>query len=182
MPTIEAASNTRYVWMYYGNASAPNVQNPAAVWAGYSMVQHLEEPSPGQHLDSTSNANHSSAIDVQTQASPLGLINGADLFSSAGGGTTADNVDVGDAASLDMAANESFVIEAWVNATPNGNYQMVVSKENFGTGTQGEIQLGIDSGNNAHFWLRDGVGGTAIANSGTVAANGGWRYLVGRWD
>jgi len=182
VPTIEAGSNTRYVWMYYGNPAAANVQNPNAVWAGYSMVQHLQEPFPSQHLDSTANANHSVAIDVQTQASPLGLIGPADFFSSAGGGTAADNVDVGDAATLDMAANESFLIEAWVNATPNGQYQMVVSKENFGTGTQGEIQLGIDSGNNAHFWLRDGVAGSAIANSGTVAANGGWRYLVGRWN
>ncbi len=180
VPTIDASSSADFVWLYYGNASAStNVQNAGAVWAGYSMVQHLDETS-GTHFDSTGNGNHSAVIDVQAQGAAG--VNGGDTFSSVGGEPVADNVDVPDSATLDMGAGESSLIEAWVRTTTNGGYRMVVSKENFGVGTQGEIQLGIDSSNNAHFWLRDGVGGVATANSGGAILSGTWRYLVGRWN
>ena len=126
VPQIDLSSSTDFIWMYYGNAGAANVQNAAAVWAGYSVVHHLDETS-GPHLDSTSNGNNSSVIDVQTQASPLGIIDGADVFSAA----STDNVDVPDSASLDMAAGDFFLVEAWIN-TVNAGDQMVVDKESQG--------------------------------------------------
>ena len=174
IPQVDASSSTDFIWMYYGNPSAPNVQSAAAVWAGYSMVQHLEEPFPSQHLDSTGNANNSSMIDVQTQASPLGKIDGADLFSSA----SADNVDVPDAATLDKGAGEYLLVEAWIN-TGNSGGQMIVSKENVGTGTEGEIQLWT-TGGNASFWLHDGTA-YSRAYGTTNVADGAWHYVVGRW-
>ena len=174
VPQIDLSSSTDFIWMYYGNAGAANVQNAAAVWAGYSVVHHLDETS-GPHLDSTSNGNNSSVIDVQTQASPLGIIDGADVFSAA----STDNVDVPDSASLDMAAGDSFLVEAWIN-TVNAGDQMVVDKESQGTPGDGEIQLWT-SGGNASFWLNDGAA-NARANSATAVANGAWHYLVGRWN
>jgi hypothetical protein len=172
IPQIDSSSNADFIWMYYGNPAAPNVQNPGAVWAGYSVVHHFQETS-GQHFDSTANANHSSVINVQTQASPLGIINGADIFAGS------HKVEVPDSPSLDMASTDSFLVETWVN-TSNAGDQMAVSKESQGTPGDGEIQLWTSSGN-ARFWLNDGAS-NARADSATNVADGQWHYLVGRWN
>ncbi|MGH7408668.1 MAG: DUF2341 domain-containing protein [Candidatus Methylomirabilales bacterium] len=175
VPQIDASSTTDYIWMYYGNASASDGQNKTAVWDGnFKMVHHLKETT-GPHRDSTSNANDSVAIDVGTQGSAAGQINGADNFIRA----SAHNVDVADSGSLDMAAADSFTVEAWVNTTFTAGWQIVVSKENVGVGSEGEVQLWTNNGT-ASFWLNDGTN-YARADSATGVANGAWHYLVGRW-
>jgi len=44
VPQVDGWSNTDYVWMYYGNPSAADGQDPANVWTeSYRIVYHLEE-------------------------------------------------------------------------------------------------------------------------------------------
>ena len=54
VPTLSVSTDT-VLYLYYGNASAPNQQNRNAVWnANYKAVWHLNEP-PGGFGDSTGN-------------------------------------------------------------------------------------------------------------------------------
>jgi len=56
VPSLSSTSDT-ILYMYYGNPSASNQENPTGVWdAHYVMVQHLEEASGTLH-DSTSHDN-----------------------------------------------------------------------------------------------------------------------------
>jgi hypothetical protein len=42
VPSIEPRTDLDHVWMYYGNPSAPDVQEPGGVWGGYDAVYHLD--------------------------------------------------------------------------------------------------------------------------------------------
>ena len=98
--------------MYYGNAAAADGQNAAGAWdTDFKMVHHLRETS-GQHQDSTSNNNDSVIVDVFAQGTAAGRVNGADSFASA----STDNVDVQDAATLNVGPGESLTVEAWVRS------------------------------------------------------------------
>ena len=55
VPQIDGSSGTDHIWLYYGNAAAPDAQNVAAVWnSGYVAVYHLDDTLQ----DSTVNLNH----------------------------------------------------------------------------------------------------------------------------
>ena len=59
VPSLSSSVDT-VLYMYYGNPSATNQQNPAGVWNdGYVMVQHLEEDGDS-FIDSTSVSNDGS--------------------------------------------------------------------------------------------------------------------------
>ncbi|MCC5886871.1 MAG: DUF2341 domain-containing protein [Gammaproteobacteria bacterium] len=82
MPSVSASSDTE-LFMYYGNPTAANQQNPAAVWdADYRMVHHLQEPGgPATTLfDSTSLGNDGSVEGGSASHpfyAPNEIINGA---------------------------------------------------------------------------------------------------------
>jgi uncharacterized repeat protein (TIGR01451 family) len=62
IPRIEAACNTDYIWLYYGNPNAEDGQDPASVFTDtYRMVYHLDEDpatTGGVISDSTANEFH----------------------------------------------------------------------------------------------------------------------------
>jgi hypothetical protein len=70
---IAASSSTDYIWMYYGNSDAGNVEDESGTYSHYYQgVWHLaEDPGPGGSddiKDSTSNANHGTADSSMTSA------------------------------------------------------------------------------------------------------------------
>jgi len=66
------------LYMYYGNATCGNQEDPSGVWNNnYTMIHHLEEQT-GTHYDSTSYANDGSPHGVTQGA--MGQIDGADRF------------------------------------------------------------------------------------------------------
>jgi hypothetical protein len=81
VPSISSAADTD-IYLYYGNAAATNMQNPAGVWTGYEGVWHLKESSgSGAYInDSTSNARHGTP--ALTSFLPAGKIDGARQFTS----------------------------------------------------------------------------------------------------
>ncbi|KPJ58208.1 MAG: hypothetical protein AMJ46_14510, partial [Latescibacteria bacterium DG_63] len=62
VPQIDGSSDTDFIWMYYGNPSAPDGQDRNAVWdSNFKGVWHLKESGTGtanEFNDSTSNNNH----------------------------------------------------------------------------------------------------------------------------
>ncbi len=79
IPTLSSSTDT-IIYMYYGNSSALNQENPTGVWdSNFTTIQHLNETS-GEHSDSTSNGSNSTVVNVTPQGSASGQINGADGF------------------------------------------------------------------------------------------------------
>jgi hypothetical protein len=109
VPILYTAKET-IIYMYYGNASAVNQQNPEGVWdSNYKMVQHFEETS-GTHYDSTANNNDSTAISVTTQGSAAGKISGANTYS----GST-QYVRIADSPSFDIGTG-NMTLSIWFYA------------------------------------------------------------------
>jgi hypothetical protein len=113
LPTLSASVDTVF-YMYYGNPSASNQQNPAGVWdSGFRMVQHLEESS-GTCYDSTGNHNDGTPYGGVSQG-VSGKTDGAASFD----GNNGTCIDLGTASSLTNIG--SITITAWieVNAWPS---------------------------------------------------------------
>jgi hypothetical protein len=75
IPQINGSSNTDFIYMYYGNASAPDVQDAPNTWSnGYVAVYHFDEQS-GYYQDSAG-TNHANTQQVtsrnNTDANGLG--------------------------------------------------------------------------------------------------------------
>ena len=160
--TSLSSSVDTVVYMYYGNPSASNQENPVGVWdSGYAMVQHLNE-NTGTHYDSTSFSNDG-AVQGDINQDVLGMINGGDEFDGDG-----DYVDVTDDTSLDVT---TFTLSFWAKAhqTATGNWYIVDKREQ----------------NQNDYYLNYGViwnygGGFVAARSGD--GNAGTGVLQARWD
>ena len=108
VPVVDGGSDTDFIWMYYGNAAAPFVENPSAVWSnGYRATYHLNENPGGSGtvLDATGNfdATNGGSTDV------AGQIGNAQQFDGAG-----DYINMGDDQPFLNDASE-VTISAWVN-------------------------------------------------------------------
>jgi len=101
---LSSTTDTK-IYMYYGNADAPNQQNGAAVWdSNYKGVWHLAEPS-GTVYDSTVN-NNDGAYTGSSHTS-VGKIDGTDNFDGDN-----DYINVGTSNTLDLTGD--LTIEAWI--------------------------------------------------------------------
>jgi hypothetical protein len=184
VPQVDGGSTTDFIWMYYGNPTVADGQNPGGVWsAGYNMVLHLNETA-GQHLDSATAdgaSNNSSTVSVVEQGSATTpIIDGSDRFVAA----SSQYVQVPDHASLDAGAGESLTVEAWVRPASLSGWQHVVSKEPDGSGTEGGFELSVVAGT-----VRWSVGNTVpdpdeecVANSTTTLVAATWYHIAGRYD
>lgn len=104
VPQVDQNSATDFVWMYYGNASATDAQNAAAVWSGHDTVQHL-------HADAAdSSSNNNDGTDVGT-TNAAGFIADAQTFGSG------DIINLGDDASLQNVFQSGGTVSAWFNAS-----------------------------------------------------------------
>jgi hypothetical protein len=70
VPQINASSNTDYIYLYYGNASASDGQNKTAVWdSNFKMVWHLNDASGRLQDASTNNLDSTSEAGITYNAS-----------------------------------------------------------------------------------------------------------------
>jgi hypothetical protein len=126
VPSLSGSSNTE-LYMYYGNATVADQWNITGTWNeggndNFEAVWHLDETSD-QHNDSTSNGNHSTSVDVTTQGSATGQIDGADEFDR----TQSDHIVIGGGSeSLDVT--DAITIEAWINEGAVSDKGRIVTK------------------------------------------------------
>jgi RHS repeat-associated protein len=106
VPTVSVSANT-VIYMYYGNASAGNQQNPTGAWdSNYKAVFHFANGTGLNTNDSTSNADNAMA------GSGVSAVTG-----EIGGGAGLNGTTTG-ALSFSQALNSStFTVEAWVYTT-----------------------------------------------------------------
>jgi len=82
--TSLSSSVDTVLYMYFGNGTCPNQENPSGVWdSSFVMVQHMQETS-GIHYDSTSNDNDASEYISPDSNNTSGKIAGADFFDTGG--------------------------------------------------------------------------------------------------
>lgn len=171
------AAATNQLYLYYGNSSiTTSQQDITGTWSenganNYKGVWHLKETS-GSHADSTSNGNNSTLINVLTQGSAVGKIDGSDEFNG-----TSNYVDMGDTASLNITGTQ-VTASAWVKGTPLVNNTYIVSKSN----ADGTVGYSIYTGatNKIRFFIGNGVLQGVLSTTFVWDTN--WRYIVGTYD
>ena len=149
VPTIEGYSQTDRIWLYYGNPSAFDDQDPGAVWSsGFRAVWHLRETDidgdPGDIKDSTSFANDGTTFNMNVAVQQPGQINGSFDFDGID-----DYVDVADGDSLSFTDNINdapFSLSFWVR--PNASSEDYLVSKTFETVGQEKREWAI--------WVRTG--------------------------
>jgi hypothetical protein len=111
---VDGGSGSDFIWMYYGNAAAPDGQSAAAVWSNsYQAIYHLDEnPGPGGPI-----------------ADATGVFNATNAGTTNAGGYIAGARDFnGINQHVNLGANQPFLnnasgatISAWVNADSTSN-------------------------------------------------------------
>ncbi|MAE67175.1 MAG: hypothetical protein CMJ18_23185, partial [Phycisphaeraceae bacterium] len=176
IPQIDGASNTDYIWMYYGNASAPAAQNPAVVWdSNHVGVWHLAEDqagsgSTGVYQDSTANAND--GTDFVLATGQEGQIGPGQQFSGSG-----DWIEVPHDPSLNLTG--SMTISFWLKPTANTTtFNRIVEKGLWGYQTAYYFGLG-DGSNDLTFYLNN----TAVHDTadGLLTINA-WQHAAVSYD
>jgi PKD repeat protein len=185
VPAIQSSANTT-IYMYYGNATAANQQDPAGVWTGYKAVWHMSENPSGsapQILDSTSNAYHGTSGGAMTPSQQVpAKINGGLIFDGSNDNLTTNYYQTGISA---------YSIESWIKTSTTSTINGIVQDRGFdeathGTGMSltlslggtyhggptrtGNIAYGIDSNS---IWI-----GRYTVNS---VNDNTWHHVVGTW-
>jgi len=132
VPQVDMASDTDYIYAYYG-CSDTNSDDAPNVWnSSYVMVHHFEETS-GNHFDSTSNGNDGEPGGGEADKIPnmdaIGIANGADAYDGLN-----DCVVVAHDNSLNFGDGD-FTISAWVKYGTNNNDSDILRKGNLTGGT-----------------------------------------------
>jgi len=142
IPTLSSSVDTT-IYMYYGNASAPNQQNPSDVWSnGYVGVWHLGETSD-IFYDSKGNYNGTASNITYAQ---LGKIGKAAEWNG-----NNSRINVGDVTQLNSVSE--FSLSFWMNQDVLDEYDFIFSKRldssNYiivETNTDGYFKIWIENG------------------------------------
>ena len=172
VPQIEASSSTDYIYMYYGNPSAPDGQNPTAVWdTHYKGIWHLNRVS-GSVLDSTTNGNNGTNSGATRGVS--GKIGDAFSFDGAD-----DYVEAPDSSSLDITTEVT--IEAWINPAEFTNiYPGIAGKWDWSTtDPQRSYSLYLALNDQPFFLISDDGEYMAELLSTTHLVTDTWYHLTG---
>lgn len=169
IPSVASGSYTTF-YMYYGNSSASDAQDPTNVWNNnYVLVLHLEELGSGTRHDSTINHNDGTVYGASglAKAAP-GMIDGADNFTS-----SSAYINVTHSASLNYGTNATF--EFWVNPKVN-------SGASFSGGLdKGALALYLMANNSQGIRLGKSTKGTILSSRSAVPINS-WTYVAGSAD
>jgi hypothetical protein len=172
VPQLSSTSNT-IIYMYYGNSSIQNQQNPAAVWdSNYVMVQHLKEMQ-GTRYDSTNNHNDGIPNGLLNQ-STYGKIDGAIDFGGVNG-----SLGVQNSRSLNLSGQVT--IEGWFNSK-----QGLTSKPNAwygGMQKSGAYELSWQGWTDGWtFQIFENGTRFYIDSISAYMPQGEWHYVVGQYD
>ena len=176
VPSLSSVVDT-VIFVYYGNSSCGNQQNPSGVWdSSYKAVWHMSEISGTTIKDSTLNGN-------------TGTPNGGVTLDATGkivGGDSFDGIDdwtnPGTSSSLNFGANSPFTIEGWVKTTES--YGPIISfRSSSDGGPVIDIHLGYDGattdpGKLMALVRQDGGSSGYARKTGPTINDGSWHYFV----
>ena len=171
VPQIDASSTTDHIWMYYGNATAPDGQDPGAVWSnGYAGVWHLGEASNTTRQDSTCNNND--VTDPTNVAAATGKIGSAADF------VPTDYLTLSDGAAVGLELGTQFTLEAWAKGDEVTTNKVILSKE-VSPNISYKIRFSSD-----RFTVTNSFDGSTdnIVNQTGTSVAGTWYYVVGTYN
>lgn len=172
IPQIDLDSDTDNFYLYYGNASAIDAQNPSGVWSNsFEGVWLLNDPNDTTLvLDSAGNptSENGTALAGITNASKIQSgIGGAFAFNS----LSTDYITLGTPSELDFVPNtQEFTIDAWVKMPVNASGSFFSKGNNTAATIQYEMYIGTNR-------LYSRVGGVA-RDSTKIIGDGEWHHIV----
>jgi hypothetical protein len=117
--SITGSSASDYMWMYYNNPAASDVQDTTGTYDhNYTGVWHLNETGAGI-FDSTSNDNDGTINGNPTQGID-GVINDSVDFDGDG-----DYVDCGSDPSVEFHSGQNYTWSAWINRDANADWDQI---------------------------------------------------------
>lgn len=129
LPEISSSLDT-YFFMYFDNKFCDSGENAEAVWdSGFVMVQHMNDATTSTVLDSTSNDNDGTKLDVNEPIEVTGKIGNAQHYDGFN-----DLITVLNSESLNPT--DELTMEAWINKdllVEGGSYPLIMAKQH---GTQ----------------------------------------------
>jgi hypothetical protein len=173
VPEIFGRSNMDYMWMYYGNPSAPDEYDPAWVWsAGYQGVYHLHDDFNDSSAPSIHGTNQGSDDKECLLADCQDFDHSQD-----------DYIDLGQNRSL-LSNAAGCTLSAVVKPESIDSADNIISISVNGSSTDSRAVLGLVDGNDVI------VGGRASdaedfrsgETTGDLIATGNWYYLAGVID
>ena len=168
VPRISGGSSQEFIWMYYGNPSAPDGQDAGGTYdVNQAAVYHLGEKE-GNPRDATAYGNHA-AVFVGKLGLPSVVGNGAQ-FSGAG-----EHMRIAKAASLNFT--KGFTFSAWVRINETGNNGYLFSWDD---GSQ-SIIVGLDD-SKAYCSLGAGKGQVFTTPKTLVLSPKQWHHLAVTMD
>ena len=180
VPTVSNTTDT-VIYLYYGNASATNQQNPTGAWnANYASVWHLSQtPDPNNTndiKDSTTNADHGTSLGAMTSGNQVaGQIDGSLSFDGVANYVATAN--------LISTGPQVYTEEAWIKTSSTAGHK-VVGFEQIQIGTAGTnndrgIWVGTDGQAYAGVW--DGTT-SHVAASGVTVNDNTWHHIAATYD
>lgn len=115
VPRVRAMSDSDFIWLYYGNPSAPDGQDARRVWSnGYVAVWHFDRDAPSGPRDATGNGH---------DCTPMGGIGTANRIAGPVGPAIRldgidDYFDCGDVDPVDAAS--ALTATAWARTAASG--------------------------------------------------------------
>ncbi|MBI5237024.1 MAG: DUF2341 domain-containing protein [Deltaproteobacteria bacterium] len=164
VPRISGGSKQDYIWMYYGNASAPDGQDAGGTYdVNQVAVYHLREKD-GLPKDATAYGNHAASFSGKLGL-PSVVGNGAS-FSGAG-----EQMKIAKSASLNFT--KGFTFSAWVRLNQSAGNARLFSWDD---GNQ-SIIVGLDD-SKVYCSLSTGRGQTVVTPKTAVLMPKQWHHLA----
>ncbi|MDH3767966.1 MAG: DUF2341 domain-containing protein, partial [Gammaproteobacteria bacterium] len=183
VPRIDGSSPSDFIYLYYDSAGAPDIQDPAGVWAvGYLAVWHLDDDPSGASsvLDSTVNVKHGSGSASMNATNVVaGQIGLATTFDG-----SADYIRVPSGAGDVLEINgNNLTIESWVrrNGSTPGTLWMSFLGRQFGTASTPDAYAQVLHRLDPSQAVAIMAGANATSSTGAVP-DLTWRYLVATKD
>jgi len=180
LPKISSSEETK-IWLYYGNPSSNNLENPSDVWdSNFRTVLHLNEAPNDMvqgHFDSSKNNNHGIPNNFQD-----GGGGSTDVAGKMGGGVyfggDDDWIEIPHSNSLISKDNE-LSLSAWVKLTtnPNSDAGVIVKSD----GSNYNIHLGVQNDRKANFQVLTEKELSDLSSAATLEVNQ-WYYLYGIYN
>ena len=172
VPQIDINSSTDSIYIYYGNVSATDAQNPGSVWSNsFEGVWLLNDPNGTTTvLDSAVNPA------AENGTNQAGITNASKIKSGIGGAIiysalSTDFTTLGMPVNLNFTPNtQEFTIDMWVKTPINATGTYFSKGSSVAANIQYELYV---SGNT----LNSRVGGVA-RNTSVIIGDGEWHHIV----